>query len=443
MPVLDKARTIVGGTDETWKDRVRSGILLTSPDGNEFEAQWIENDKTKEKKIQISYYTDVKGNRVKDREINSPTEPIIFYFSGPNNDLETERFWRACDENGQWEIVHPITGFESMQLVSVRKHFNPVLGGGLTEITTEWIEPLNEEAVESGRQLASMVDAIGMKLNTAVADSFFDRLDTGVSALRGGIARATAAVAGISNKVLGPIAAINDAAYASFMAVQGGIHDIENLTILEALSIAGQLQNLIQIPLRSIQDHRSRMVAYSELAAANLALVMPSSGSGETVNGGVSIDANGRNKALIAEVSSLATIVAVSEISTTSQFSSRVDALEFSDDMLGMADQITDGMEAVQELFKNEFPNEEYVFNSHTSEILNELLSLTVRYIRKIANDIGAEKRIVLDRPRTPLEIVLTEYGSDERFDEFLVSNGLVLNDILLLEAGREVILNV
>lgn len=431
MGVLDKVKTAIGGTDETWKDRTRIGILFTSPEGNEFEAAWIENEKSKEKKLQISYYTDVKGNRVKDREINSPIEPISFYFHGSNNDLETERFWTACDENGQWEIVHPVTGFESMQLVSVRKHFNPVRGGGVTEITTEWIEPLNKEAKESGRQLASMADTLGIQLNNAAGNSFFDKLKRGTAALRGGIAKATGAVAGVSNKVLGPIAAVNDAAYSSFMAVQGGIHDIQNLTVLEALSIAGQLQNLIQIPLRALQDHRSRMAAYSELATANLALLSP----------GVSVDDVGRNKALIVEVASLATIAAVSEIATTSSFVSRADALELAEDMVSIVDQITEELEAVQEQFKDEYPDDEYIYNADTGEIVNELVSTTVRYIRKVANDIGVEKRIILDRPRTPLEIVLTETGSDVRFDEFIESNGLVLKDILFLEAGREVIL--
>jgi hypothetical protein len=443
MGALDKIKTIAGGFDETWKDRTRSGILFTSPDGQEFEAAWIENDKSKEKKLQISYYTDVKGNRVKDREINSPTEPITFYFSGANNDLETERFWKACDENGQWEIVHPVTGFESMQLVSVRKHFNPVRGGGVTEITTEWIEPLNQEAAESGRSLGSMADALGIELNNAMGNSFFDKLARGVAALKAGIARVTGAVAGISNKVLGPIAAINDAAWESFMAVQGGIRDIRNMTVLEALSIAGQLQALIQIPLRATTDHRSRMSAYSELATANLSLLAPGDSSDGTGTGGVSTDTNGRNKALIVEVASMATIVAVSEIATTSKFVSRADALEFATDMVALVDEITEGLEVVQEKFKDEFPDAEYVASADTGEILRELVSVTVRYIRKVAADIGAEKRIVLDRPRQPLEIVLTEYGSDDRFDEFLETNSLILNDTLFLEAGREVILNV
>jgi hypothetical protein len=58
--------------------------------------------------------------------------------------------------------------------------------------------------------------------------------------------------------------------------------------------------------------------------------------------------------------------------------------------------------------------------------------------------DLEIERIIVLDRPRSPLEVCITELSAnagniDALYPAFLKQNNLHGNDILLLEAGREV----
>lgn len=437
MGILKKITSSIGGSEDTWKDRVRTGILLTSPSGKEFEASWRGDEFSKDKKLQISYYSGVKGNRVKDHGINSATIPIVFYFHGSTNDLQAKLFWDACNEDGQWSISHPVHGFLSLQLVSVTMANQPVESGNITEVTTDWIEPLNKEAKENARQLGSMADAVGTKLNEASANGFLDKLKAGTEALKAGIANTVEAVGGISNKVLGPIAALNDAIWVSFMAIQNGIADIRNLTVLEALSIIGQIQNLIQLPLRSTTDHRSRMAAYKDLAEKNLMLTNDIERREE-----IGISENDKNNALIVEAASMATIVSLADIATTSVIRTSYEAIELIATIQSIVDSITDSMEETQGIFKDEFPENEYVYSSDTGEIINELVYITSKYLRVVANNLKAEKRIVLSEPKTPLMVVLEEYGGDDRFEEFVSVNNLVLEDILYLEAGREIILN-
>lgn len=80
---------------------------------------------------------------------------------------------------------------------------------------------------------------------------------------------------------------------------------------------------------------------------------------------------------------------------------------------------------------------------SYTS--LVNLYTLALQYLISQFFNLKAEKRFTLKTPRSPLEITVTEYGSlgdnDIFYNLFIESNKLSGNDILLLPAGREVVI--
>ena len=55
----------------SWKDRLRGEIVLTSPDGDVFNAKWVGNDRSKEKKIGRFDYPDFDGSVIQDLGIKT------------------------------------------------------------------------------------------------------------------------------------------------------------------------------------------------------------------------------------------------------------------------------------------------------------------------------------------------------------------------------------
>jgi hypothetical protein len=67
--------------------------------------------------------------------------------------------------------------------------------------------------------------------------------------------------------------------------------------------------------------------------------------------------------------------------------------------------------------------------------------SLTAGYLVQVSFSLVPEKRIVLDRPRTIIDLAAELYGSiDDRLDFLIDTNDLSGSEILELPAGREIV---
>ena len=141
----------------TWLDRTREFISFTSPDGNEFEALWIKNNRTLNKKLGIFELPDKTGAVIQDLDTGASRYPITFYFDGPDNDIEGERFYQSCSERGLWNINHPVKGSLDLQLMSVTEQISPVEDGNIKQISTSWIESDNAQEGISTPQLSQNV----------------------------------------------------------------------------------------------------------------------------------------------------------------------------------------------------------------------------------------------------------------------------------------------
>ena len=125
----------------TWLERTNDSIFFTSPEGNTFDALWIKNPRTLEKKLGIFNLPERTGAVVQDLDTGAVSYPLTFYFEGTNNDLESEKFFKACKERGRWLISHPTKGLLSLQLVNITEQIDPVDNGNITQFTSQWIEP--------------------------------------------------------------------------------------------------------------------------------------------------------------------------------------------------------------------------------------------------------------------------------------------------------------
>lgn len=436
MTIFSKIAKTLGFGPDRWDERLADSLVMISPEGKEFAPKWKESTRSLEKKLGIFSYPKINGNIVQDKNSNSARYTIPFFFDGDNNDIDANDFFRATNERGTWQITHPVHGFYELQLISVTETDAPVDRGNITAFDTEWIEPIDEEALLTGRQLAGTIDASIDELNLNAAQQFADNIRSASETLKQNIEDATNLLDDITEYAMSPLFTSVAALNSGFRAIQTGIQDTLLATTYKMESLAGQIQNLVQICSISTSDINSRTDAYDVLKSSVFVTLQSIFDKN---------DEQAINKAVIQELALSSVIASFAKIAITAQFSSKSQAVNFSDTVITLLTDITDNLDTVQKNFiANDF-DLQYFSQTQSYSSASKLIGQVVQYLFVTVFNLKIEKRFILDKPMCPIDIVINEYGdlgeNDSNFDLFISSNQLKGTDIILLPAGREVLI--
>jgi prophage DNA circulation protein len=434
MGLIDQIKDILANGPNDWKARVRDSIELTSPAGATFTAKWQAGPRDFDKKLGIFAYPKVKGNIIQDLDVNSTRYNLKIFFEGAQHDKTASSFFTACRETGTWEVIHPIHGFLELQLVSVREMNDPIRSGNLTAIDTRWLEPIDPISLLTAAELAAIIDEKIKDLNVNAAQQFADNLNQKAEAFSRAIESATTKAALITDLVTKPLFDSIDALDTAMTAIQQGINDVKTQTTILTDSLAGQLQQLTQLPSLGIGDGQAKGAVYSDLVD-DLVRVLPTT---------VRQPESAKNEAAVSEICMVAALGAVAKVATISTLVTRTQALELASLIVGIFESVTTNLDAVQAAFSGTDFYTQYFSQSQTYLQAADLIATANKYLLTLAPSLQVEKRIILDRPRSPIEITITEYGTlgdnDEKFDLFIETNKLKGDDILLLDRGTEVV---
>jgi hypothetical protein len=439
-----------------WKARLQPTIKFTSPAGNEFEAKWIGGPRTMEKKLGIFVYPRVIGNVVQDLDVNSTLYSLTIYFDGKNNDTEAQRFFLAAKERGQWKVEHPVQGPLQLQLISITENNEPVRNGGITEINTEWIEPIDPAKLLTAAELQGLIDGLSDDLDASAIEQFVDAVNDASETLQAGINQAVQGVQNVSDFIFSPLTSIVDSVDNTFNTIQNGITDTLNATVLQAVSLGGQIQQLIQTPLLVTNDIQSRNETYLNFTEEIIG-DLPTTGG-----------ANNKNLSIVNELALMSTTTSMAKISsggiaaatagapvatgiqnvtTVTPIVSRAQAVDLASQISDFFDDVTNSLDNVQALYDTAPIENQYFSQSKSYSKAALLMAYTQKLLLLSTFDLKVEKRFILDRNRSPIEIALSEYGgpgdNDQNIDLFNLSNNLKGKDIVLLPAGREVVVYV
>jgi hypothetical protein len=438
---LDKIREIFRGGPDNWEERLAGSIKFVSPDNNSFDAKWIGSPRSVDKKLAVFEYPKVKGSVVQDLDVTSNRYDITFFFDGDNNDKISNAFFAAMKQTGKWEVIHPIHGFLGLQPVTVTVNDEPINSGGVTEINSSWIEPIDSVTLETDREAKGIVDALNNDLNLNAAEQFAANVRTATDKLKGAIETTTNGIQNLTDFALDPVKSTTDSIDDAFNSVQQGIQQTLDATVFQPLQLAGQIQQLIQLPLYATSDVKARLKAYGELATSYFSLLPGSLNN--TVPDSATTD-EFRNTVVTTELALSATIGSLGLIATTGSLDTRNEVIGVIEDIISLSTEITDQLDTVQKDFQILTIDRQYFSQTITFSTAQLLLSKAFRYLLLTLFDLKVEKRFVLGAPRAPIEITISEYGSlgenDVFFDLFLGSNNLLDNDILLLPPGKEVV---
>jgi len=422
----------------SWLNSARSEIKFTSPEGNVFRALWRQNERSFEKKLGVFDPPRFRGSIVQDMDTKSVSYPLTIYFEGANHYTDANDFFTALkEERGQWEIIHPTKGFLVLQLVSCKENIDPMESGNFTEFSTAWLEPANIERLISVEELVS---AILLQALNAIEDAI-----TQLKQLRADLYAAVNAVLDTINQVAG----LMDNIIAEIAATQALINDLYNEarnTISNVLSafqadpadaeavadIGQAVADLGTIPVGANTDFSTRYAAYSDLITSFESLAPTSTSPADY------------NQVISQELAMSVALVAIAQITATSNFTTRAEVVTAMDNLTIIFNQVVNALEEIQDDFSGTSIDLQYFSQSTAYGSLQKLYALCLRYLLSQFYNLKVEKRFTLKKARSPLEITITEYGSlgenDENYDLFITSNNLCGDEILLLPAGTEVV---
>lgn len=419
----------------SWQDRLRGEIELTSPDGQVFTAKWSGNSRSVEKKLGIFTYPKVDGAIIQDLGLDSIRYPLTISFDGPDNDLESNRFLAAFSARGTWRVVHPAKGVLQLQPIRVSESIEPVESGSLTVFDTEWIRPAAEGAVSTTVQLASSIqDQVGVvedaaltQLTTVAKQENIDQVNA--------IKSATEKSLSVYDKTVGTILELSGELAAAVAAVRRGIAETLDTSPLDLTVLGGQIQSVMRLPSAITGDVLQTIKPFSDFI--DQMSVLPDEVADQTYLNVLSI----REIFLAGANSSIA------RSSTGGIFETRAQALEAADLASLEFQTMTDALDSAQEQFEALRIDQQYFSQSITFVKSAQITSAAVRYLLQASFDLAVEKQIILNLERSPIEITITEYGglgdNDINYDLFIDSNELKGDEILLLPAGRRVVVYV
>jgi hypothetical protein len=197
--------------------------------------------------------------------------------------------------------------------------------------------------------------------------------------------------------------------------------------------LAGYLQVIIQSPaLVTVAKLDDRFDSYAALATDFATLLDD-----------LSTDSVGFNRALAVELGMSSIINGLSVIITTGQPDTRSHAITLADQLLTIFETIVQELDEAQELFETRPFNSRYFSQTSTYSIASNLVATDVRYLLTSAYNLKIEKKFTLREPTAPVMLAIREYPGvaiDDAFDLLIKANSLSNIEILLLDAGREVV---
>jgi len=420
------------------RNRVREEIKLKSPiSKQEFTAKWSGGTRSFNKRLAMYEYADVNGTVVDDFGVGGDRYPITLIFDGPTYEGRADQFIKACRENGKWEVIHPTKGFLGLQLISLSEQDQPVTQANLIKIDTEWLEFIDPRTHKTGAQLRAQTNAdIGL-LNVDQRNRF-NRVKMKTFSDRSKLSDMADAMAKGVDKVLGPIAAKNAEINQKMLRAQRDIQSMISSGVIEPLKLAGQIQETIQTPMYAIRDIKGRLRACKDLALNIFA-------QNDAFNPGDNDSAN-FNRALMQELSLTSVLASVTTVGITSDLNSREDAITLIEAQEGFKSDIAAHLGDSQQGLADALIDTQYIMQEAS---YNQMINMTgsgKAFLIKEAMDLKVAKRYTLTKDRATLEVAISMYGDDwseDQFTFFVESNNLRGDELLMLPAGKELVIYV
>lgn len=408
-----------------WTDRLREAAY-TSPGGTRQTFQYEDVRRTVDKKTAAFNFPDADGTYVQDSGRTGRQYPLRLFFWGDDYDMDADAFEALLLEAGTGKLEHPIYGTVDVVpfgTITRRDALKSAANQAVLELTF-WetiglVYPTSQEDPGS-----AVTDAVAA-FNDATAEALDESLDLSSAIERITFKGDYTAFLDQAKDTLKTVADVQDNVRQQFDSIVSSVELGIDTLVADPLSLAFQTTLLLQAPARAAASITARLTAYRDLAEALIG------GDGAVVSPGYdSREANTfQAKNLYAMGYVTGSIVSV----VNNQFETKSEALTAAEEVLSQFDDVSAWRDLNYESLSQ-------IDTGGAYQQLQEAVALTAGFLVFISFSLKQEKRIVLDRARTIIDLVAELYGSvDDQLDFFISTNALTGSEILELPAGREV----
>ncbi len=404
-----------------WEERL-SGAAYTSPNGNRLTFDYENVSKEIDIKGSAFEFPDINGTYIQPGGHSGRRYPLRLFFWGDDYDQKVAAFEEMLLQPGIGQLDHPIYG--SLDVVPFgtikrRDDLKTAANQAILEVTfwetLDLIFPSvqNDGAAETLSAIDAFNNSFDENISTKSAvekASFKSSYDSFLKSAKGGLQSVADTQADVQKQ---------------FNAVNKSINDGIDILIAKPALLFFQTKTMIQIPARSLSNIGARLTAYNNLISSFTNEEEPLTKGNDSRN---------ENKFATNDVF-VTTAVTGSIVSVVNnEFTTKVEAIE-------AADEITKQFDAAVVWRDNNLKSLEVIDIGGSYQNLQEATALAVGYLVQLSFSLKQERRIILDRDRTMIDLVAELYGSiDDQLDFFINSNDLTGSEIKEIPKGREIV---
>lgn len=402
-----------------WNDRLKEAAY-TSPGGTRVTFSYEDVRKSVEKRTSAFEFPDADGTFVQDLGHTGRRYPIRAFFSGGDYDLAADEFENLLLERGIGRLEHPLYGTIDVipfGAITRRDDLKSAANQAVIELTF-W-ETIGLVYPTAQADPASSVLAAVSEYNAAVSDEFAESLSLDTAVERVTFKNEYLALLDTVSTGLQAIANAQDDVRQQFDAIVDSVNRGIDVLVDEPLALAFQTALLIQAPARALTSITARLSSYGDLAQS-------------IVTQGSSADSENEFRTQDLYASSYVTGSIVSTVN--SQFLTKTDAL-------AAAEAVLTQFETVAAWRDDNFENLDAIDTGSAYQKLQEAVAITAGFLVEISFSLKQERRVILDRARTIIDLAAELYGAiDSELDFLISSNDLSGSEILELPTGREIV---
>lgn len=409
-----------------WQDRLKEAAY-TSPNGTRTVFQYENVGKSVTKKTSGFEFPDADGTFVQDLGHSGRRYPLRLFFSGDDYDLEADAFEETLIERGVGKLEHPLYGTVDVVpfgAITRRDDLKTAANQAIIQVTF-WetiglIYPSSQQ--DPGTAVLNAVS----DYNNAAAEAFEEDTDLDSAVERVTFRNDYLAIFDQTRSTLQPIADAQDDVRQQFDAIADSINTGIDVLISDPLTLGFQTTLMVQSPARALQDITARLDAYRALADSII--------TGDDAVAEQGNDSRNANAFHGADLFAMTYVTGSAVSVVNNEFLTKSEALVAAEVVLAQFEDVAAWRE-------DNFVSLEEVDTGEAYQKLQEAVALTAGFLVEISFSLKQERRVVLDRARTIIDLAAELYGTIDADLDFLInSNNLSGSEILELPRGREIV---
>jgi hypothetical protein len=426
-----------------WEDRLRQGAY-TSPSGTRIAFQFEDVSRAVTLRSTPFEFPGVDEAYVQQNGFGSRRYPLRIFFSGPDHDIEATVFEAALLERGIGRLEHPLYGLvpNAVPLGDITRRDDLKSAANQTVLEVEFWTTLRAIYPSGDISPSNEIIAALESYDLAAAQQFGESVDVSTQLHRANLKGTVLAASDKTAGALQSIASATASARAAFDDAEAAVRLGIDVSISTPVTLALNVAAFIRAAAFASVDIQVRLDAYGALATDIFAA--PAGDPATALEGGIQLPARTTRIANDFHASDLFAMTAVSgsvQSCVSNTFTTRPQALNAAmavqTQFQNVIAQRDPGYQALEQL--DVTPAQ--VDTGRSYQQLHRAVAVCLGFLVEISFTLLPERRIVLDRNRTIIDLCAELYGHpDNRLDFLISSNDLTGDEILELKRGRSIV---